>query len=715
MVDGNARLGRGNVCLFLFLAVALVAVGQTAPDIEKPKDSLQHHFDSAQSYQSAGDLEHASAEYKAFLGEALHRFAARRAYLGDYSKAQAFFADAIDFAPDDSDLRLEYAETCRLARDFTKAQLLATKVVESSPSNARAHLMLGRVLSDANQNEAAKAEFEKAVALDSNYENGYALAGIYLKLKDNTHAKVVFSEMLAGFGDTPALHMDFGRAYARSGFAEDAIREFEKALAQDPKTPGAHYSLGAAYLVGLGDAAFERSEEEFHRELKINPSDVLTLQQLGDIELNQKKLDEAENHLTRAATLDPRSPDIQILLGQLYTDRNETSQAASSLRKAIALTMDASRNHFQVQRAHYMLGRILLQTGHPEEGQNELRVSDNLLKQSVAENQGKPTGRPAEGSAMEAVSWERSQPIDSGAQKEAEEFENRVQPAVADAYNNLGALAAGDGSVWTATDYFRKAAKWNPTLEGLDYNWGKAAFSAGEFGQAAGPLGRYLQTHPNDAWARAAMASSLFELKRYAEVVPVLQPIESQINSVPRLNYIYSASMARAGDFNRGMDRLKLLEKARPLMADVHAAIGELLRGHGDYAGAIDELRTSVKLDPKNGDAKYQLALALINSKAGPSRKDEALNILGGLAAAGSQNADVYRELGRLQLERGDVKAAIGSLQTGSKLKPEDASLHRDLEVAYRRASRTDDARRERELYEALQAQHPGPAETKPN
>jgi Flp pilus assembly protein TadD len=52
-------------------------------------------------------------------------------------------------------------------------------------------------------------------------------------------------------------------------------------------------------------------------------------------------------------------------------------------------------------------------------------------------------------------------------------------------------------------------------LEGLDLNWGRAAFLDGQYEQAIPPLERYLRLHPDSAEARSALASSLeMEKKR---------------------------------------------------------------------------------------------------------------------------------------------------------------------------------------------------------
>jgi tetratricopeptide (TPR) repeat protein len=414
--------------------------------------------------------------------------------------------------------------------------------------------------------------------------------------------------MLAGFGDTAAIRLEFGRAFAEAGYPEQAIQEFKKALALDEKFPGAHYSLGAAYLVGLADAAFPEAAEEFRKELANHPNDVLSLYQLGYIAASQHQIKEAENYLGRAATLDPANPDVYLSLGQAYAEAERRTEAEAALRKSIALTKDVSRNHYQVQRAHYLLGRLLLQSGRQDEAKQELKLADQLLKQSVASNQGqiqsRPSGSDGDTAPMRAVRG----PLDPETLKQVEAYETQIGPAIADGYNNLGAIMANGNEFPQAVTFFQQAATWNPSLEGVDYNWGKAAFAGNQYEQAIAPLTRHLQSHADDDPIRGALGASLFYVKRYSEAVQILKPMESQIGSDARLDYIYAESLVKSGEVAVGISRLQALEQAMPKLFDVHMALGEAYSQKGDHSSAVRELRTALELNPSDVNAQRELA-----------------------------------------------------------------------------------------------------------
>jgi tetratricopeptide (TPR) repeat protein len=233
---------------------------------------------------------------------------------------------------------------------------------------------------------------------------------------------------------------------------------------------------------------------------------------------------------------------------------NRPADAESELRKAIALTTDLSRNHYQVQRAHYLLGRLLVQRGHMDEAKHEMEISSDLLRQNLQRDQARIKGTPM--AAASIAPFER--PVDPGplgakARQALQGFRERAAPALADSYNNLGVIAAGQGEFATATGYFEKAAKWKPGLEGLDYNWGRAAFSGGLYAQAVPPLSRYLAAHPQEEGARRVLGISYFMLKDYAAVVRTLRPIAASLSATPQLRDMYAQSLNLAAE-KKGAD-----------------------------------------------------------------------------------------------------------------------------------------------------------------
>ena len=736
------------VVLALLSAVPGMA-GQSSAKAEDTKsvhESLQLHYDAARTFQISGDPDRAAGEYKTFLAQALRQIGNANTNSGKYEDASKLFAEAVTLAPENSDVTLDYA-ALRLQEGKPKeAQALAQQAVQLAPGNARAQYMLGAALFHQQDYTGAKERLEKAVVAQPKFEVGYLLGITYIKLQDLNRATLLFNEMAVGLGDSADIHVFFGRAYREGDYLDQTISELHKALVRDPKIKVAHYLMAMAYLERDGDSGFGEAVPELEAELKVNPNDTRTHYMLGYIALKRHAANLAEQELGRAVELDPDNPDPLISLGQVYLDAGRLPEAEKAFRRSIAATKDPAHNGYQVNRAHYALGRILLQTGREDEGKKELQISAELRDKPHPER--RSAGALADAStrddAKDSVTIPKAE-FSPAQAKAASALAEEFKPAIADSYNNLGVIAAGKKDFAAAMGYFEKAGAWNPDLETLDRNLGMAAFYANQFDRSVGPLGHHVDQHPDDLRARAALGLSLFGIQNYKNVIEALQPIESAVDADPGLSYAYAVSQVKTGAYPEGMGRLRTIEKSNPNSPDIYMLLGEALADQGEYAQALDEyhkalalnpnlqrahflaglalirkgspaeaaeeFRTALKLDGTDVSSKYHLAYSLIQMQ----KPQDALPLLQEVIARDPKYADAYYQLGKLQLEQGHTEEAVSNLEQGTRLNPNSDYIHYQLALAYRRESRSQDSDREMKAYQALKNSHRGRDATQPN
>ena len=269
--------------------------------------------------------------------------------------------------------------------------MLADEVIQKHPEDrvklAQAHQLLGRTLLKLSNDQEARKELELAVDLDPTFPNGYDLAVACLDLGDENCAVRIFTEMEKSFGDKPQVHLAFGRAYGESDFQARAIPEFRRTIEEDPHLPGVHYLLAAVLLATSGDESHMASaESELKKELLISPHDAMTYAALGEIEVNRRNYPEAEAYLKKAVLFGPQSPDGYLHLGQMYFATNRSAEAETALRECIRLTTDVSRNRYQVQKAHFLLGRVLMQKGQEDAAHAEMTLSRELANKTLAQD-----------------------------------------------------------------------------------------------------------------------------------------------------------------------------------------------------------------------------------------------------------------------------------------------------------------------------------------
>ncbi len=667
-----------------FLAFTLISAlalpAQTGNNGAVGNGSLRQHYNDAQKLQQTGKLGEAAEQYRAFLAEALGELAIGYGVVRDYEQASPLFDEALALEPDSPSLLLDYARTALTLGDLSHAKTLATEYIRKFPGDreklAQAHQVLGRTLLKQNRDQEARKELEAAVSLDPTFPNGYDLAVACLDLNDEKCAVQIFNEMEKSFGDTAEIHMAFGRAYGDSDFQPRAITEFRRAIQENPRLPGAHYLL-AAVLLATGDDQnhVEGAETELKKELVISPNDSMTYAALGKIAANRHDYSEAETYLKKAILLGSQSPDAYLYLGQMYFAMNRYAEAETALRQCIQLTTDVSQNRYQVQKAHFLLGRILMQKGQQDAAHAEMTISRELANKTLEQDKSKLTGltdtsesgdvqAPSAGSeTTPSVIAAKADPLTL---RMVESMKEQIMLPVADSYNNLGAIAATNNDYLDAVKYFERSAMWNPSLEGLDYNWGRAAFAGSQFADAIMPLSRYVRSHPDDIGARSVLAISQFMTGNYHGSIEALEPAIGKVDLAPQAEYVYAESMVRTGQIAAGVERLKALEKAHPEIPDVHRALGEALGQQGEKQRAVEELHTAVQLSPQDADSHY--------------------------------------DLGKMELESGNTAAAIPELEAAVRLLPKSEKFHEELADAYTAAHRPADAQKEMETCSLLKA-----------
>jgi tetratricopeptide (TPR) repeat protein len=744
---------RSLLPLVLCLLCAKLSLSQTPPSNSPKKpseqDILQQHYDAARTFQLSGDQDQAASEYRTFLAGALRSTARACVGLGQLDRSATLLDEALRIAPDDLDALLDLAQLRFQQDKLPDARALAEKVLKSSPDKARAQSLLGQILFAQGDYKAAREHLETAVVAAPGFDVAYLLGITYIKLGDFPRARLVFDDLVTGFGDTAQIHVLFGRAYKEGGWEalDKAIEELKKALAKDPRTPHAHFLIALAYMDRDGESGFPAAASELEAEVKANPDDARSHYLLGYIAMKQHDTKTAEAELLKSSQLDSKNPDPLIYLGQIYSDEDRDKEAEAMLRKAINLSANSSPNDYLIGRAHYVLGRLLLKTNRREEGEKELAASQTIrdrMNRPDAARDPKSKGDPELAGVSQSTSTGRpagAPEVPPRVKEQMQDYMDQLKPAIADAYNNLGVIEAGRKDFAGAADSFRNAGDWNPSLETLDRNWGMAAFYADRFAEAISPLTHHLQKKPDDLRARAALALSLFSTQNFSGTIETLRPIPTEVDNDPGLSYAFAVSLVKVGEYEKGTARLKALEQSNPNSAEIHLLLGSAFADQREYdaalveyhkalaidpaqeqthylAGlaliqsgkpkdAIEEFRAALKLKPSDVAAKYHLAFSLVQAQ----QKDEAESLLREVIQQDPNRGDAYYELGKLQLEKGDTKSAVTSLETATKVSPESDYMHYQLAMAYRRESRSEDADRELKLYQTLKNRQRGRAD----
>jgi len=586
-------------CFFLLFAPLTLSALCLALQEKEPAPNPFPHYTAAQKHLARGEEQQAALEFNLFLGEVLHGLASATTQTGHLEKAEPLYEEAISVAPRDVNLRMEYARVLFSRAKFLQAREQSEEAVRLDPQNSQAILLLGQVLFQLRDYAGARPRFETAYSKDPQFAVGYLLGKTDLLLHDDRAARAIFASMLRQWGDTDTNHTFLGRAFSQAGYATEAAIEFHKALDLNPKAPGAHYQLALSYLREDEAAGYDMAVPELLAELELRPDDFPTLYMLGYIAVRQGKWDEAERNLLRAIAIRPKEVQTLLALADTYTATNRPKDAEPVLRDALAIAGDQTNS--EITRAHYLLGRILLaQPGHQEEARHEMALVAEMQKHSG-------TVLTADARSVGAGSLLRQEaflenPAATSATDRPESPESHaaddLRATIADAYNNLGAIAGNSHDFAAAANNFRRAKQWNPTLPGLDHNLGMALFYSSQFREAAVPLKTYLDSNPNDVAARGALGFTLFRIEDYAGVVTCLRQMQDQMDQTPKLAFVYAASLVRTGAYDDAIPKLEALEAAAPNSAEIHNELALAYQRMGKTEESAREMNLYEQLKP---------------------------------------------------------------------------------------------------------------------
>src|SRR5260370_5777901 len=169
---------RRKLCLWV-LCCLLPASGTHAQDKAKAAsdaNSPEQAFQSAETFQVAGDYERAAAAYREAVSVALQQLGNLRVSHKEYAEGIDLLARAVQAAPVRVTAREDLTIAHFEARDFEKAKTEIEAALQREPENASALNLAGKIYFMKGDSAAAPNRLESALRLRPGCETGYLLA-----------------------------------------------------------------------------------------------------------------------------------------------------------------------------------------------------------------------------------------------------------------------------------------------------------------------------------------------------------------------------------------------------------------------------------------------------------------------------------------------------------------------------------------------------------
>jgi tetratricopeptide (TPR) repeat protein len=269
------------------------------------------------------------------------------------------------------------------------------KTIELAPSIQGAHLFLGIAEYQRNNLEAARAALKQEIAINPKNIEALTWLGIVelaadkpdaaipplddaaklapndmdvLDYRARAHSLVAnesYTHMRELDPDSWHVHRALGQAYADMGNSQQAIKEYQAALAKQPGNADLYEALGSEYQKM---SQFDQAARAYESELKLNPDNPIALYNLGKIDVEQEHPADGVSLLQKAVPLLQHPAPGFFYLGLGMAKLGHDQEAVTWLEKSL----DAGPSDFIKRGAYFHLARLYQRLHRPDDAARAL-------------------------------------------------------------------------------------------------------------------------------------------------------------------------------------------------------------------------------------------------------------------------------------------------------------------------------------------------------
>jgi tetratricopeptide (TPR) repeat protein len=401
----------------------------------------------------------------------------------------------------------------------------------------------------------------------------------------------------------------------------------------DDNVPESYLVLGVIFTARGEFAAATDAYEAVIRQRPGGALAALAWSDLGVLDADHGKLDDAVNDEEKSEALDGTSARPHIELGVIDLKENKRREAFDENVAAVRLDPLESTPHLNLVVLYDL-------AGDRDRAMAEAETAVRL-----------DPGNARTHEVLGTISYERGK-----LSRAAAEFQTAIglDHRYADAYYNLGAVDFAEGKADPAATAFGEALAIDPRYPNARMSLAVLYASVGKRDRAIEQLAAELRIDPGNAVAHNDLGIDYYDEGKREEAVAEWRAAIRVDPKLPNAYQNLGAFFASTGED----DRAKRLDgraiAADPAFAPAYYDLGILYDREGDHAKAATELRDAVRLAPNSAD--YHEALGTVYARA-----------------------RAYAAADR------EYRAAIS-------LNPNDAVLHKNFAIEYDREGKHDRA-----------------------
>ncbi|MYM93606.1 XrtA/PEP-CTERM system TPR-repeat protein PrsT [Duganella vulcania] len=509
------------------------------------------------------------------------------------------------------------------ARHFAKAAEYFQAASDLAPQTASLHTSLGLSRLGAGESARAVAELEQATTLDDKSGRaGILLAMTYLRNQEYDKALSAITAMERHDGKNPLVQNMKGGILLSKHDLAGARAGFEQALALDPSYLPALENLAQ---MDLAEKKPEQARQRYEAALAKDKRNVGLMTALARLALRRNNAPEAMRWLERATAEHPDALTPALLLANLY-------QGAGARDKALKLAQSLLTSHPADPDALALLAQIQVANGNYEAGLENYGKLAGLQPASAAVQLRRAYAQAAlkdKAGALDSAKkalrlkpdWFEAQVLAATLLVENKDYTEALALAqtVQRQRPDLPAGLTLEGDIWMerqkpqeALRAYEQAFKMSK-LPPLAIKLHQALLKAGKSKEANQHAAQWLQQHPAELSVRLYLASAELSAGRYPAAIGLF---ESIVRLDPK-NAVALNNLAWAYQQEKDERALATAEQAYRLAGTSPAVLdtlGWILSEQGDTGRALPLLRKANTLAPDTPDISYHLGLTLLKA-----------------------------------------------------------------------------------------------------
>jgi predicted Zn finger-like uncharacterized protein len=268
--------------------------------------------------------------------------------LGSNQAALDAYRTAIELASGRPESLKSYLALAKLESDLGELALASKALSDAEaklPPSAPLFKAFGEIALSQGQFAAALERFQSALHVDPADTHARFLGAVALtRLGRFDEALQAFLRVSESDKDFPGLALERGRLYEESGRIEEALKEYEAALARAPTDLDLQVRVGCARVAAgrPGDA-----DTLLQQVLKERPRSGEVYHCLGRSALLQKNRADALRLLERAVALDSSQATYHLYVGMVANEVGRTNAAEDEIERALELDKGLADAYWQ--------------------------------------------------------------------------------------------------------------------------------------------------------------------------------------------------------------------------------------------------------------------------------------------------------------------------------------------------------------------------------